>query len=189
MSLFEALSQVIYPILSDKTRLASRIGIIWYCSAYLLNNSKPLANLVQCLAQSDTIVCCVHLCESKKGFMFDPVASDSEIGICVGGLPWVTCQTHVATDDFALSHCVLDLVNYIMFKTYIEALLESLHLLLEHLHYCLAGLLLWFQVDATGCMSCNWDHLFEWRVFKSSKWLICDVLSQKPKSMWSNIPD
>ena len=40
--------------------------------------------------------------------LLNPVASDSEIGICIGGLPCITCQTDLSTDDFALSSYVLD---------------------------------------------------------------------------------
>ena len=74
-----------------------------------------------------------------------------------------------------------------MVKTYIQSLLESLHLLLEHLQNGLTVLLSWFQFYATGCMSCNRHHLFEWSMLKSLKWLI-GYLSQKPMSTWSNIP-
>ena len=76
-----------------------------------------------------------------------------------------------------------------MVKMYIQLLLKSLHLLLECLHNHLMSLLLQFQFNAMGRMSCNWDHLFEKRVLKSLKQLICDVVSQKPKSTSSNTPD
>jgi len=74
-------------------------------------------------------------------YLLNPVTSDSEIGIGVGGLPCVTRQTDLATNNLALSHCVLDLGSVYMFKMYIETLLEPFHLLLECLHNHLMGLL------------------------------------------------
>ena len=104
------------PIFHNKRKLVCRL----YASVsltYLLNNSKPLANFIQSLTQSDAIVSGIHLCESKQGLVFypdaflcllNPVASDGEVSVRVRGLPCITGQIDLATGHFALLYYVLD---------------------------------------------------------------------------------
>jgi hypothetical protein len=57
-----------------------------------MHNPKPIGNLIQCLTQPHSVVCGVHLCKAQEGILlrpksdgalFDPVASDSEVCICI----------------------------------------------------------------------------------------------------------
>jgi hypothetical protein len=79
---------------------------------HLMNNSETVANLVQHLTQSNTIVRRIHECEPKESVLkfplpwclfFNPMSSDSEVSIRVGHLPCVAGEADLPTDHLALN--------------------------------------------------------------------------------------
>jgi hypothetical protein len=74
---------------------------------YLVYNPEAVADLEEGLAQSITIVRCVHARETEqcvfkrplsRGALFDPVACDRKVTICIRCLPCITGQTNVPGD-------------------------------------------------------------------------------------------
>jgi hypothetical protein len=74
---------------------------------YLVYNPEAVADLEEGLAQSINIVRCVHARETEQRVfkrplsrraLFDPVACDRKVTICIRCLPCITGQTNVPGD-------------------------------------------------------------------------------------------
>ena len=69
---------------------------------YLGHNLEVIAYFIQCLTKVHPIVCCIHLNKPQKCLLngpypgkvfFNPVPSNSKIGVGVAGLPHITHET------------------------------------------------------------------------------------------------
>ena len=111
---------------------------------------EAVAHLVERLAKTYSIVSGIHLNEPEQcllespywgGAFFNPVASDSEIGICIASLPRITCQADFANYGGTLMRNQLAKRNKRKEETNREATLQGTQLLLEHCDYqCCNGL-------------------------------------------------
>ena len=78
---------------------------------YLGNDIKAIAHLVQRLPKPSPIVSSIELSEPEQrmllsphplDILLNPMPSDREISISIGGLPCVTCQAYFAGHSRAL---------------------------------------------------------------------------------------
>ena len=78
----------------------------------LVNNFEPVADLVEGLTQSNTIVRRVHERESQEGMFkcplsrrsfFYPVSGDSEVAIRVGCLPCIAGEVDLPANHLTLN--------------------------------------------------------------------------------------
>ena len=102
-------------------------------SSYLGHDLDTIAHFVKCLAKSHIVVSCIHLYKAEQRLLdsplsrcgfFNPMGSDSEIGIGIARLPCIACQADFADHSGTLARMSADRKIKAKKKTDVEAVTQ-----------------------------------------------------------------